>query len=439
MIKKQFWRYVLPSMIAFSFSGIYGIVDGFFVGRSLGDVGLASINIAYPLQAFIQATGAGIGMAGAIGLAISSGRKDKEAEKEYQGNTLLLLLIMSIIVTFTIWITYNPILELFGAKGETLEYAKSYIRIIIFGAVFQIFGTGLIPIIRNNGGAFATMIAMLVGFIVNVGLDWLLVYVYHFGTGGAAVATIAGQAASCILSILYLIFKVRIYRHVKFSLFSKCFKNILVTAISPFGLTLTPNVVIIIINKGASVYGGDEAVSTYAVISYVVSVVHLLLQGIGDGAQPLIGRYHGSREKNSLKSVLKLAYQAAFGITGFCMIALYILRETVPLLFGVSQGTLLMYKQVILYFIAGLLFTAFLRITTSYFYAIRMNKSAYILIYGEPILLAILVGIIIPKLVGLNGVWIAVPITQVCLAFIGFILLREKVRMSKISNNNEIK
>lgn len=78
---------------------------------------------------------------------------------------------MSIIVTFIIWITYNPILEFFGAKGETLEYAKSYMRIIIFGAVFQIFGTGLIPIIRNNGGAFATMISMLIGF---VGVKWSL-------------------------------------------------------------------------------------------------------------------------------------------------------------------------------------------------------------------------------------------------------------------------
>jgi len=426
MIKKQFWRFVLPSMIAFAFSGIYAIVDGFFVGRSLGDAGLASINIAYPLQALIQATGAGIGMAGAIGLAISSGKKDKESEKEYQGNTLLLLLIMSIIITFAIWNTYSPILKLFGAKGQTLEYAQSYIKIIIYGAVFQIFGTGLIPLIRNNGGAFATMIAMLVGFVINVGLDWLLVYVYHYGTGGAAVATIAGQAASCIISILYLIFKVKIYRHVKFSFASKCFKNILVTAISPFGLTLTPNVVIIILNKGASVYGGDEAVSSYAVISYVVSVVHLLLQGIGDGAQPLIGRYYGSREKDSLKTVLKMAYQTALGITLICMIGLFALRDIVPLLFGVSQGTLLMYRQVILYFIVGLIFAAFLRITTSYFYAIRMNKSAYILIYAEPILLAVLVGIILPTFMGLHGVWLSVPISQGCLALVGYLLMKRR-------------
>ncbi len=424
MIKKQFWRYVLPSMIAFSFSGIYAIVDGFFVGRSLGDAGLASINIAYPLQALIQATGAGIGMAGAIGLAISSGKKDKEAEKEYQGNTLLLLLFMSVIVTFTIWISYEPILKLFGAEGQTLEYAKSYMKIIIYGAVFQIFGTGIIPIIRNNGGAFATMIAMLAGFIANVVLDWLLVYVYHFGTGGAGVATIAGQAVSFIISSSYLLFKVKIYRHVKFNLHSKCFKNILVTSISPFGLTLTPNIVIIILNKGASVYGGDEAVSSYAVISYVVSVVQLLLQGVGDGAQPLIGRYYGSREKDSLNIVLKMAYKTAFGITTVSMIGLYILRETVPKFFGVSHSTLLMYKEVILYFIAGLLFAAFLRITTSYFYAICNNKSAYILIYGEPLLLGLLVGVILPKLIGLNGVWLAVPLTQVSLAFIGYIMIK---------------
>ncbi len=426
MIKKQFWMYVLPSMIAFAFSGIYAIVDGFFVGRSLGDAGLASINIAYPLQALIQATGAGIGMAGAIGLAISVGKKDKQAEKEYQGNTLILLLMASVILTIFIWLTYSPILWLFGAKGQTLEYAKSYMKIIVYGAIFQIFGTGLLPILRNNGGAVTAMVSMFAGFIVNVVLDWLLVFEYSLGTGGAAIATVIGQAVSCIITILFLIFKVRIFKHVSFSLGSKYFKNILVTSVSPFGLTLTPNIVIIILNKGASVYGGDEAVSSYAVLSYVICVVQLLLQGVGDGSQPLIGRYFGAKEKESLKTVRRMAYQTAYGITVVSMISLYVLRTAVPKLFGVSQETLSMYKEVLPYFISGLLFAAFLRITTSYFYAICQNKAAYILIYGEPILLALLVGVILPNMMGINGVWLAVPITQGCLAVVGYVLMKRR-------------
>lgn len=431
MIKKQFWRYVLPSMIAFSFSGVYAIVDGFFVGRSLGDAGLASINLAYPLQALIQATGAGIGMAGAIGLAISSGKKDKQAEKEFQGNTIILLLLMSIIMTVIISLTYTPVLKLFGAKGQVLEYAASYMKIIIYGAIFQIFSTGLLPIMRNNGGAVAAMLSMLAGFVMNVVFDWLFVSVYQFGTAGAAIATVMGQAATCLIAWLFLIFKVKIFSNSDFSLRQKRLKNILITAVSPFGLTLTPNIVIIILNKGASVYGGDEAVSSYAVISYAICVVQLLLQGVGDGAQPLIGRYYGAKDNASVKIVRRMAYQTAYGITIISMIGLYILRDTVPLLFGVSRETLVMYKQVLPYFIVGLLFAAFLRITTSYFYAVCNNKSAYILIYGEPLLLGLFVGVILPKLMGINGVWIAVPITQVCLAVVGYILLRNKVNISK--------
>lgn len=427
MIKNQFIRYVIPSMIAFAFSGVYAIVDGFFVGRNVGDVGLAAINIAYPIQAIIQATGAGLGMSGAIGMALSKGKKEKKPEQTYLGNTLILLLLFSILLTIIIAFVYKPMLILFGATGEMLSLAKDYMKVIVIGTSFQLLSTGLIPIIRNTGSAMAGMLSMFVGFILNVALDWLFVSVYQWGTTGAALATIIGQGATCIVSLYYLFVKVKIHKTAIFGLSLKYIKKILVTSCSPFGLTITPNLVIIILNKGASVYGGEEAVSTYAVISYIICVIQLLIQGIGDGVQPLIGRYYGAKELSTVRALRKMSFITAYGLTLVFMAIVYLFLEEIPSIFGVSENTLNMYIKVLPYFMAGLLFSTFLRIVTSYFYATGENRSAYIIIYGEAIILALLIGIVLPSTLGIQGVWLSVPITQIFLAFLGNIIYNKKI------------
>ena len=125
---KKFWRFVFPSMLAFAFSGLYAIVDGFFVGRSTGDIGLAAINIAYPLTALIQAVGTGIGMGGAIPLAVARGGDDTRKERTLLGNTLILLLIACLLVLGGLLLCYRPLLGLLGARGEVLEAAADLIK-----------------------------------------------------------------------------------------------------------------------------------------------------------------------------------------------------------------------------------------------------------------------------------------------------------------------
>lgn len=424
MIKKEFFRNVLPSMIAFAFTGVYAIVDGFFVGRNIGDAGLAGINIAYPLVALMQAAGTGLGMAGAVQIAINKGKGDVQKEKTYLGNTIILLFITGILITALLFLIYKPALLAFGASGLILKCAEQYMYIASAGSLMQILATGLIPIIRNYDGAFMAMLSMASGFVTNIILDWLFVSKFQFGMKGAAVATLIGQIVTIIPCFIFLIRKVKLFSHAKFPLRKECVKYILMIAVSPFGLTLSPNIVILIINKGAVTYGGELAVSCYAVVSYVICVVQLLLQGIGDGSQPLIGRYYGSLDIKSMKSVRKMAYIFAFGVAVISSVLIYLTGSKIARIFGVSPEVEKMYGNVILFFISGLLFAALLRITTSYFYAAEKNKFAYILIYGEPLLLALLSAFVLPRIFGLAGVWAAPPLTQVCLAVIALVLLK---------------
>lgn len=424
MIYNQFWKNVLPAMVSFAFSGVYAIVDGIFVGQNTGDVGLAAVNIAYPLTAFIQAMGVGIGMAGAIFLAIYIGQGEQSKEEKYLKTTCTLLLMFSVIVTLFLSVFHVPLLKLFGANNMILEYSTSYMKVIALGSVFQILGTGLIPIIRNYNGAHLAMWAMIAGFTTNVVLDWLFISVLSYGTAGAAVATVIGQAVMMIPCLIFLTIKKKCFHLSTFKIDGILVKDILFTALSPLGLTLTPNIIIIILNKAAIFYGNELAVACYAIISYVVCIVQLLLQGIGDGLQPLLGRYYGAKDIESIQKIRKMAYIFASITAICCMVMLYLLRNIMPHLFGASGDAASMYAEILPYFLLGFVFLAFLRVTTSYFYATQKKQYANVLICGEPILLAILGGFLLPGFWELDGVWLAVPITQFCLAAIGLLFVK---------------
>lgn len=424
-LTKNFLKNVLPSMLAFAFSGVYAIVDGWFVGRNIGDAGLAAINIAYPLTALLQAAGTGVGMGGAILIGISIGRGDEEKQRGYLGHTLRLLAAVWVLLTVVLLLVYRPVLGLFGAGGELLELGSQYILVILAGSVFQILGTGLVPIIRNFNGAVVAMAAMVSGFVTNVVLDWLFVAVYGWGMTGAAAATILGQAVTMFLCAGYLWKKKKLFGFARFPKRSGFCREILQVAVSPFGLTLSPNIVIIILNKGAILHGGDAAAACYAVVSYVVCVTQLLLQGVGDGSQPLLSMYHGLGNQLAVKKVRRMAYQFAAAVSVLCMIAMYATRYQVAAFFGVSESVGLAVGGVMPVFVAGFLFIAFLRVSTSYFYAINRSRYAYLLIYGEPAALALLV-LILPRVLALEGVWFSVPLSQLLLSAVGAVLIRKE-------------
>ncbi len=168
---KTFFKYVIPSVLSFALSGIYTIVDEFFVGNSIGDLGLSAVNIAYPIMAVIQALGTGLGMGGAIYYSINKAEKKEAEAKEFTAGALWLLIISSIILTVAIFFLNGPLLRLLGARGQLLSLGEEYIAVIAIGVALQVIGTGLVPFIRNHGGSFYAMVSMIAGFVTNISLD----------------------------------------------------------------------------------------------------------------------------------------------------------------------------------------------------------------------------------------------------------------------------
>lgn len=415
-IRKEFFRYVIPSMLAFALSGIYAIADGFFVGNALGDSALAAINMAYPMTAFLQATGAGLGMGGAIGYAISMGSGDRERARKYFAMSLIMLTVSAALLTVLFLAGSGFVLKLFGATGEIYDLGREYLLYISLGAVFQILGTGLVPFIRNMDGAMEAMAAMAAGFITNIVLDYLFVWVFPWGMMGAAVATITGQAVTFLVCVMFFILK-RVRPDFQFrEEAGSLLRHVFQVAISPFGLTFSPNITLILVNKNAAVYGGEAAVTCYAAISYISCIILLLLQGVSDGSQPLVSLAFGEGQKDDARKLRNLAYQFAFLVSVVSVVVLYLARGRCASLFGASPEVAADVAQVMPIFLAGFLFVSVSRVTTAFFYAVGDNLRAYLLIYGEPVFLFLLL-LFLPGMLGVEGTWMSVPISQILVAF----------------------
>lgn len=418
---QEFFRYVIPSMLAFALSGLYGIVDGFFLGNEMGDAALAAINVAYPITAFVQALGCGIGMGGAVQYTIHKAQKKEEDKAKCLGMTLLLLLGSGIVITPLLLTMNMPMLKALGLQGRLLSLGNEYIIWIAWGTLFQILGTGLVPFMRNLGNAYISTIAMVIGAIFNIVFDYLLIWVFHQGMKGAAIASVMGQVAAFLISMGYILWKKEriIIKRIPGSLV----KKILLVACSPFGLSFAPNITLILVNLNAVAYGGEFAVTCYAPISYITYTVMLLLQGISDGCQPLVSLFYGRGSEKDAQKIYKMSrnFSLFVGIISFVLIIWQ--GEAVVGIFGTSDKVTEYVIEILPIFLLGMAFSGISRAVISYFYATEKNMKAYILIYGEALLLAILL-LILPKAMGILGTWVSIMVSQILVAVMSQVLLK---------------
>lgn len=422
--KQNFFKFVIPSIIAFALSGVYAIVDGYFVGNTIGDTGLSAINIAYPIVAVLQALGTGIGMGGAVYYSINKAEgKEKEAE-EYIATSWWLLILVSIVITVVIYFSSEGLLKLLGADGTILTYATDYIRVIAFGAVLQILGTGLIPFMRNYGGSFWSMFAMIGGFLTNIVLDFLFVWVYRMGMKGAAAATIVGQGVTVTIAIVYAVWNKKFFVRVSKNHIKGICRSIVKVGIAPFGLALTPNISLVLINRFSATYGGEKAIATYACISYVICIIYLILQGVGDGSQPLMSSYYGEKNIKHLKMIQKMAYLFAVFLAVVGGVIMYVSRSSVGILFGASAEVSSEIAKIVPIFLVSLPFVAITRIATASFYATEKSVLSYILTFIEPVLMLIFMLILPPLFGGQIMIWWSTVFARIVAAVLALILTK---------------
>lgn len=406
----------IPTVFSLLMSGLYGVMDGLFVGRAVGDTGLAAINIAWPIAAVITAVGIGIGSGGSVLYSNSNGKGEQKRGEVVYHQTITLLFAAAMVLLIVLGFTYPAILSALGAKGDVYQKAVEYIQIIIFGAVFQVMGTGFIPMLRNRNLAFQAMVSMAAGMGVNGVLNYLLLFVVKIGIRGAAVGTIAAQFVVLVISS-YLIYG-RQKVHLKVVWQHKMIGEILKIGISAFGLSLAPSIVLLFTNLQCLKYGGDAAVACYAVISYIVFPVQSMLMGIGDGTQPLMSFYSGAKKMEELRFVKKIASIAVVGMGAVFFVIVILVSKYIPDVFGMQMDSQAYFGTGMAVSAVSFLFTGLAKFHISYLNATLQVKKAMQLIYGETIVVAPFLIFLLPYVFKINGIWLSLPGTQLIMLLI---------------------
>ena len=409
-ITGQFWRYALPSMFSQLLNSFFIIVDGFFVGQNLGDAGLAAINVAWPLVAVIQAASLAIGTGGAVRLATALGRGEEEEALRVRGNTLVLLGLAAALLGGGLYLGYPYLLPLMGANAELYPLAAEYCRVVCVLAACQVATTGMLPLVRGSGRAVAAMWVMVLGLLGNIGLDWLFIHQFQWGLAGAAFATALAQGlCAAAAAPVLLCHRGRPVRAAQFRIQWGRVRGILHYGISPFGLSLSTSVILLITNLRALRYGGTRGVAVYAVLSYVLGSVIPLVSGVGDGIQPLLSYARGAGDQHALAGLRRKGLGLALGAAVVCSAVCFALRATLPLVFGASPAATAEGAAAMWTLAAAYPFMAVLRFYCSYFCAVGEPKASSILAYGEPLAAQPVFLFTLPLLWGLEGVWIAYP------------------------------
>lgn len=424
---KKIMKNCMPTVFSLFMTGLYSVIDGLFIGRATGDSGLAAINIAWPISAVITAVGIGIGSGGSVLLSNYLGRDETVESENVYHNTVILMIIASIVITLLLTIIAPTFLGInTGSNIEVYTQAIQYSRVIILGCLFQLLGTGFIPLLRNMNLIVHAMVIMITGMIVNLISNYYLIFGLDLGIKGAAIGTITAQLVVCTLSIILIYVMKKKKARVVFN--KKRTLKILKSGFSSFGVSLAPSLTLMITNMQCLKYGGEAAVACYATVSYIVFPVQSMLCGIGDGVQPLLSYYNGANGKKEIKEICKIAKILAVIIGAVALITVLIIKNNIPIWFGLSSTAIKYFKGAMIISAISFLIAGVVKFNSIFLYSTLRAKEAAILIYGEALIVSPILLMMLPWVFGINGIWISLSVTFVIMQLIYMIFFNDKRR-----------
>ncbi|WP_034443786.1 MATE family efflux transporter [Cloacibacillus evryensis] len=425
-LTKLFFMFVLPALSSQLLSGIYTIVDGYFVGWGVGQDGLAAIGLAFPFSVIVTAIGAGIGVGGGALIAISMGRRREALAQRILGAMVFLMVAASALSSLLLTPLAEYLLTFYDVSPEIAGMARLYAWILIISSPAQVVTMAMLGAVRNDGFPRKAMFIMIAAFGTNIVLDWLWVIVFPFGIAGAAWATAASQTVSAVLLSAHFLLgmsKVRLRARLVRP-WRPLVRRIFVMGASPFGVQIATAVTMILYNWQSLAYGGDIGVAAYAVVGYIVPVGVMLEEGIAEGIQPLISYYHGASLGARRRLTARLGFTTAVSVGAACSLLVFFSNRLVPAFFSMHGEAAEVAARGLLLSVPVFPFLGLAKVGASYYQAVGRSDMASMLTYGDPFILQPLFLWTLPLLFSLDGVWLAMFFTNMTLAMIFVIMWR---------------
>ncbi|MGL4655525.1 MAG: MATE family efflux transporter [Sarcina sp.] len=436
------FKYSVPAIIAMMVNALYTIVDRMFIGRipDVGAIAMSGVGMTMPIVCIVMGVGMLIGIGSAASISIKLGQQKRNVAERILGNAVTLSIIASVIITFLGILFSENILSVLGAGPETLMYAKSFINIILVGTIFNMLGFSLNQCIRSDGNPKIAMTTMIIGAVANIILDPIFIFGFGWGIEGAAYATILSQFISCVWIVGYFLSGKSSLKLKKENLMldTKLMKTIFAIGMAPCAMQIAASLVQVVSNRALITYGGDLAAGAMAVISSISMVFLMPIFGMNQGSQPIIGYNIGAKNYKRVKKAVLYSVIAATIVVVIAFILTQLFPEVFIRMFNndpklVSAGVIGLRIYLCMYPVIG-----FQIICANYFQASGKAKVAMFLSLLRQVLFLIPLMIILPKFLGLNGVWLAGPIADFLSAVVtSFFIYKEIKILNKLEKKEE--
>ena len=433
------WEYSIPAIIGTLVNSLYNIVDRIFIGQGVGAYAISGLAITFPVTILASSLGMLVGVGAASRISISLGERKKHTAEQILGNSLILILLFNAVIMTLFYVYLDPILLAFGATANTLPYAREYLQIVLIGNVFISLCYSFNNMMRASGYPKKAMITMLIGALLNIILDPVFIFVFDLGIAGVAWATVISMFVGMLFVMHHFVQDSSLIRLRKENI--RLNKNIVFAIVSiglsPFFMQVAASGVAVLLNTSLLKHGGDLAVGAYGILNSMLLIIIMTVVGLNQGTQPIIGYNYGAGNFLRVKDTFFYTVKVATIITsaGF-IIGMFFPRQFASAFTG-DQELLEIAENGIRLSLIAFPLVGFQVVAGNFFQSIGQAKKAIIQSLSRQIIFLVPGLLIFPALLGLNGVWIAMPVSDFLASLLSLYLLVGQIRIIRNMQKNQ--
>lgn len=415
-IPKHILNIAGPMIIAQLINVLYNVIDRIYIGRLPKDATLAmgGLGLCLPIISIIIAFANLYGMGGSPLCSIARGRGDLDEAEEIMGNAFSLLVMTSVVIVIGGLIFKEKLLWLFGASIDTLPYARGYLGIYLLGTPFVLIGLGMNSFINSQGFAKIGMLSVLVGAVTNIILDPILIFKLSFGVQGAAIASVLSQFLSALWTVSFLVSKRTILKLRWSRMHLKIYhvKKIVSLGMAGFMMGLTNSVVSIVCNKTLQTYGGDMYIAIMTILNSIREIIMLPSHGVASASQPVLGFNYGAKKYQRVLDGIKFVTILSFMMGFVLWLTVTIFPNFYLNLFNCNAQMYDLAKSALRLYFFGFFMMAFQSTGQQVAVALGKSKQAIFFSLFRKVMIVAPLTVILPKYIGINGVFIAEAISN---------------------------
>lgn len=439
-IRSLLLKYAMPGIIAMTAMSLYNMVDSIFIGHGVGAMALSGLTVAKPFMDICAAFGTLVGVGASSLVAIKLGEKDYRSANDVLANVILLNVLLGAIVMAVGLFWLDPILYAFGASDETIVYARDYMEIILWGNILTHIYYGLNSMLRSIGHPKVSMYATILAVVINIILDPIFIFVLDMGVRGAALATMISQLVSVVIElVIFLNPKEVIYFHRGiWRLKRDITMRALGIGTAPFLMHMASCFVVIVLNNQLKRYGGDMAIATFGITNRFMFFFAMLVMGLNQGMQPIVGYNYGAKLFDRMVRALKLTAMCAICVMGVLWLFGLVWPEGFIRLFTHDELLIAQSVAPARVMLCTMVMVGFPMVVGNFYTSIGLSGKAIFLSLTRQVIFLIPCILLLPLLFQtLNitpiwGVWWSLPLCDALAAVLAAIILNRDMRKFRV-------